>query len=81
MEAKMEGKGRYVITNPSIREGAVSRAKNEETSEIIVVATPLIREGAVSAANNEETSIVMVATPSSREGTATDVKKRPAQQS
>ena len=37
--AKMEGKRRYVLANPFNREGAVPRAKNEETSEIIVVAT------------------------------------------
>ena len=47
MEAKVEGNRRYVLANPFNREGAVPRAKNEETSKIIVVATPLIREGAV----------------------------------
>ena len=46
MEAKMEGKRRHVLANPSIREGAVRRAKNAETS-IVMVATPSIREGAV----------------------------------
>jgi len=58
---------------PSIREGAVFTAKNEETA-FIAVATPSIREGALPGAavqvtaNNEETVIATVATPSIREG-------------
>ena len=79
----MEGNRRYVLGNPCNREGAVPRAKNEETSEIIVVATPLIREGAVSAANNEEASKANIATtPSSRDrGSSNGYKKRPGQKS
>ena len=43
----MEGKRRYVLAHPFNCEGSVPRAKNDETSEIIVVDTPLICEGAV----------------------------------
>jgi len=43
----------HLVTTPSIREGAVLAANNEETV-IMMVATPSICEGAVPAANNKE---------------------------
>ena len=46
MEAKYKENRRDLVATPSIREGALPRAKNEQTSKIILVATTPIRESA-----------------------------------
>ena len=75
VKAKDEEISEVEIAIPSIREGAVKAAKNEEI--ITMVVTPSIREGALPGAavrettNNEETRRSnRVLTPPIREGTA-----------
>ena len=82
MEAKDKENRRYLVATPCIREGALPRAKDEESSKIILVATTPIRESALTGTKHEETSkVIMVANfhswgSSDKENTKT--KKMPA---
>ena len=53
IEAKDKENRRYLVVTPSIREGALPRAKDEESSKIIWVATTPIRELALTGTKHE----------------------------